>query len=88
MRRLVLLGLALVALLGGLAGLRFGRLDPAEAVSRAAAVYMAETGGAATDCTGRPEGRTIRVTCAGAAPRVYSVDRWGLRPAVLEGMET
>ena len=80
--------LAGAAIAGALAGLRFTPPDPAEAVSRAASAYRADTGGRAEDCAGVAEKGAIRVTCEGAERRVYVVDRWGLRPARLREQST
>ena len=79
--------LVAVALVGLMAGLRFRAPDPAEAVTRAARLYVAETGGAPTDCTGTATDRGIRVTCAGEELRIYDVTRWGIGLATLDGVE-
>jgi hypothetical protein len=76
---LLLLAAAVIGLIWGLRALPPGETEIIEA---AAARYVAETGGAPTDCAARPaalEGVRLIVTCGtpGTAPWVEAVDRRG-----------
>lgn len=82
MMRLValpLLGLvAAAAAFGLLAGMRALPPTETEIILEAAARYVAETGGAATDCAGRPapvQGVRLVVTCG--EDWALAVDEWG-----------
>ncbi|NKX44320.1 hypothetical protein [Roseicyclus persicicus] len=89
MRRGLILPLAGLVTAAGAFGLWQGlRAVPpteTEIILAAAARYVAETGGAATDCAGRPaavEGVRLVVTCG--ADWALAVDLWG-RPVALPG---
>ncbi|BDW84401.1 hypothetical protein [Roseicyclus marinus] len=84
---LPLLGLvAFAAAFGLLAGMRAVPPSETEIILEAAARYVAETGGAATECAGRPApvpGVRLVVTCGEAW--AMAVDDWG-RPVDLPDM--
>ncbi len=79
---LVLGGLAFAAAgLGLITGLRWADLDESDVIEVWAEKYVAETGGAATDCAAAPgarEGVWLVVSCgSGPDRRVYPLDRSG-----------
>ncbi len=67
------------AAVGLIAGQRAVRLDPSAHIARFAALYVAETGGQATDCIGVPGAGEVWLTvrCSGEVRRVYDVTRRG-----------
>ncbi|AHM02663.1 hypothetical protein roselon_00206 [Roseibacterium elongatum DSM 19469] len=74
--------LAFVGALGVLLGLRAAPPGETEIIEAVAAGYVAETGGARTDCFARPSalpGVRMVVICApeGGRARAYPVDRLG-----------
>ncbi|MDG3040789.1 hypothetical protein [Roseicyclus marinus] len=78
---------AVAAALGLLVGMRAVPPTETEIILEAAARYVAETGGAATECAGRPApvaGVRLVVTCG--ADWALAVDEWG-RPVVLPAVE-
>jgi len=81
-------GLLLVAAGFGLAwGLRSLPPGETEIIEAAAARYVAETGGAPTDCAARPaavDGVRLVVVCGpdGPSPWVEAIDDWGNPVAV------
>ena len=86
-------GLAVLCLLVALAGLRWGLASQpwteTEIIEAMTARYIAETGGQAVDCYGRPgpDGLAfLTVYCEGSAGRfVYPSDRFGRLVAAEEG---
>lgn len=87
MSRLQAVALGVLLLVAGGFGLAWGlrAVPPGETamIEAAAARYVAETGGARTDCAGRPaavEGVRLVVTCG--ADWAVALDRWGREVAV------
>ena len=80
-----LAGVLALALMAGLwLGLRADPPSESAIISHAAAIYVAETGGAATDCHAVPTdvlGLRLLVICRaeGAVPWIYAADDWGQR---------
>lgn len=93
MRRGIVLQLAGLLLLAGVVGLYLGlRAVPpteTEIINAVAAEYVAQTGGALTDCHAEPstlDGVRMVVFCQPqtGSPRLYPVDAWGVMVETLD----